>query len=217
MKRDYAVARRRMVEEQLRRAGITDRSVLRAMETVPRHMFVPRMLWHSAYEPCALPIGYGQTISKPFTVGLMTALLELGGAEKVLEVGTGTGYQAAILGELAADVVSVERVAPLARRAAANLAQLESANVSILAGDASFGLAQRGPWDAIIVTACAPGLPEALAAQLGEGGRLLIPIDHDGEQVLYRYTRAGDEVAVERSVACQFVPLLQGVEGDGHA
>jgi len=210
--RDKAVARRRMVQEQLRRAGITDRAVLQAMETVPRHLFVPRLVRHRAYEPCALPIGFGQTISKPFTVGLMTALLELQGPERVLEVGTGSGYQAAILGRLCAEVVSVERVVPLARRAAAQLAELGSTNVTVLAGDASFGMEERGPWDTIMVTACAPGLPEAMARQLRDGGLLLIPIVHAGEQVLYRYRRRGDELDVEQSVACQFVPLLQGLE-----
>lgn len=215
MIRDMAVARRRMVDEQLRRAGITDRTVLKAMEAVPRHLFVPRMLRHRAYEGCALPIGFGQTISKPFTVGLMSALLELRGDERVLEVGTGSGYQAAILSRLARDVVTLERVVPLARRAAAQLAELECANVTVLPGDASFGDEERGPWDAIIVTACAPGLPEAMARQLVDGGKLLIPIEHQGEQVLYRYRRRGAELDVERSVSCQFVPLLPGLEEPG--
>lgn len=212
MSRDYAVARRRMVEEQLRRAGVTDPAVLEAMRTVPRHRFVPRILQHRAYEPCALPIGYGQTISKPFTVGLMTALLEIAGHERVLEVGTGSGYQAAVLGRLCAEVVSVERVVPLALRAAGELAAQGYQNVTVLAGDASFGREQGAPWHAIIVTACAPGLPEAMASQLVEGGRILVPIVHDGEQTLYRYRRHGDELTVERGVPCQFVPLLPGLE-----
>ncbi len=210
--RGMAVARRRMVQEQLSRAGITDRAVLKAMEVVPRHLFVPRLVRHRAYEPCALPIGFGQTISKPFTVGLMSALLELQGNERVLEVGTGSGYQAAILGRLCTEVVSVERVVPLARRAGAQLAELGSTNVEVIAGDASFGLEEKGPWDTIVVTACAPGLPEAMARQLRDGGLLLIPIDHAGEQVLYRYRRHGSDLEVEQSVACQFVPLLQGLE-----
>ncbi len=215
--RGMAVARRRMVQEQLSRAGITDRAVLKAMEIVPRHLFVPRLVRHRAYEPCALPIGFGQTISKPFTVGLMTALLELQGSERVLEVGTGSGYQAAILGRLCTEVVSVERVVPLAQRAAAQLAELGSTNVEVLPGDASFGLEERGPWDTIVVTACAPGLPEGMARQLRDGGMLLIPIDHAGEQVLYRYRRHGGELEVEQSVACQFVPLLQGLEDQNSA
>jgi protein-L-isoaspartate(D-aspartate) O-methyltransferase len=217
MSRDYAVARRRMVEEQLRRAGITERAVLDAMQTVPRHCFVPRMLQHRAYEPCALPIGYGQTISKPFTVGLMSALLELAGHERVLEVGTGSGYQAAVLGQLCREVVSVERIVPLALRAAAELAAQEYANVTVLPGDASHGLAEGGPWHAIIVTACAPGLPEAMARQLVDGGHLLVPIVHDGEQVLYRYQRRGEDLTVERGVSCQFVPLLPGLEAQADA
>ena len=211
-RRDYAVARRRMVHEQLRRPGITDHNVLKAMESVPRHLFVPRILEHRAYEPCALPIGYGQTISKPFTVGLMTALLELQGHEHVLEVGTGSGYQAAVLSRLCAEVVTVERVVPLAERAARHLAAAGCDNVDVLPGDASFGLPGRDPWDAAIVTACAPGLPEAMARQLRIGGRLLIPIADHGEQVLYRYCRREDGLAVEQSVTCQFVPLLSGLE-----
>lgn len=217
MKRDYAVARRRMVQEQLRQAGVTDHAVLRAMEVVPRHLFVPRMLWHRAYEPCALPIGHGQTISKPFTVGLMTALLELNRDARVLEVGTGSGYQAAVLSRLAAQVVSIERIEPLARRAAAQIAAVEYDNVEVRADDASFGLRDLAPWDAIIVTACAPGLPEALASQLRDGGVLLIPIEHNGGQILYRYRRQGEEFAVERSVPCQFVPLLRGMEAASDA
>lgn len=217
MNRDYAVARRRMVEEQIRRAGISDRTVLRAMAEVPRHCFVPRILQHRAYEPCALPIGFGQTISKPFTVGLMSALLELMGHERVLEVGTGSGYQAAILGKLCAEVVSVERIVPLAQRASHQLGVLGYSNVTVLPGDASLGLADRAPWDAIIVTACAPGLPEEMARQLVSGGLLLVPIVHDGQQVLYRYHRKGESLSVERSVACQFVPLLSGLEVQARA
>jgi protein-L-isoaspartate(D-aspartate) O-methyltransferase len=211
-RREFAVARRRMVDEQVRRAGVTDRPVLKAMEAVPRHLFVPRMLRHRAHEGCALPIGFGQTISNPFIVGLMTALLELRGPERVLEVGTGSGYQAAVLAHLCREVVSIERVAPLAARAARQLQDLELTNVTVLAGDASFGAQERGPWDAIIVTACAPGLPETLSRQLHDGGTLLIPIAHGGEQLLYRYRRCGGELTVERSVPCQFVPLLPGVE-----
>lgn len=214
---DRAVARRRMVEEQLRRAGVLEPAVLAAMAEVPRHRFVPRMLQHRAYEACALPIGFGQTISKPFTVGLMSSLLELQGSERVLEVGTGSGYQAAVLGKLCREVVSVERIVPLAVRAAGHLRDLCYENVRVLAADASFGLADYGPWHAIIVTACAPGLPEAMAHQLVPGGLLLVPIGHDGEQVLYRYRRQGESFTVERSVACHFVPLLSGLAEQAHA
>ena len=217
MNRDFAVARRRMVEEQIRRAGVVDRAVLKAMAEVPRHCFVPRIMRHRAYEPCALPIGFGQTISKPFTVGLMSALLELDGHERVLEVGTGSGYQAAVLGRLCAEVVSVERISPLARRAADELRTLGFSNVTVTAGDASSGLPDLAPWDAIIVTACAPGLPVAMARQLVQGGLLLVPIAHGNDQLLYRYRRQGDAFSVERSVACQFVPLLPGLQEHAHA
>jgi protein-L-isoaspartate(D-aspartate) O-methyltransferase len=217
MNRDYAVARRRMVEEQIRRGGIVDPAVGKAMSEVPRHCFVPRAIRHRAYEPCALPIGFGQTISKPFTVGLMSALLELKGGERVLEVGTGSGYQAAVLGRLCAEVFSVERIVPLARRASSELQTLGYFNVTVLPGDASSGLPDLAPWDAIIVTACAPGLPGAMARQLVDGGFLLLPIMHENEQLLYRYRRHGDTFTVERSIECQFVPMLPGLQEQAHA
>ncbi len=207
----YSVARRRMVREQLAAAGLADPRVLRAMEEVPRHLFVPRLLHHRAHQPCALPIGYGQTISKPFTVGLMSCLLELQGHEHVLEVGTGSGYQAAVLGRLAATVVSVERIAPLAERSRLILADMGCDNVTVLASDGTVGEPDRAPYDAIMVTACAPHLPPLLVSQLKDGGYLLIPVNKGREQILYRYRRRGHEVEIERSVSCEFVPLLSGV------
>jgi protein-L-isoaspartate(D-aspartate) O-methyltransferase len=212
---EYAVARRRMVREQLREAGLDDPRVLRAMEEVPRHRFVPRLLRHRAHQPSALPIGYGQTISKPFTVGLMTQLLELHGHEHVLEIGTGSGYQGAVLARLARSVVSVERVMPLAERALQILGELGVENVTVLAGDGTAGWSDAAPYDAILVTACAPHLPPLLLGQLVEGGRLLIPVDNGREQILYRYRREGEEVVVEQSVSCRFVPLLGGVVAGG--
>jgi protein-L-isoaspartate(D-aspartate) O-methyltransferase len=209
---DYAVARRRMVREQLADAGLDDRRVLRAMEAVPRHRFVPALLHHRAHQDCALPIGFGQTISKPFTVGLMSCLLGLQGHERVLEIGTGSGYQAAVLGTLCRQVVTVERVAPLARRAGQLLADLGYANVEVRAADGREGAPDLAPYDAIVVTACAPHLPSALVAQLAEGGYLLLPVDKGREQILYRYQRRGQEVVIERSVSCRFVPLLPGVQ-----
>lgn len=211
MTREYAVARRRMVREQIAAAGITDRRVLQAMEEVPRHLFVPKLLCHRAQQPSALPIGYGQTISKPFTVGLMSALLELQGHEHVLEVGTGSGYQGAILARLAGTVISVERIAPLADRARTTLTQLGFENITVLAHDGTTGYIDHAPFDAIMVTACAPHLPPLLVSQLKDGGYLLIPVSKGREQVLYRYQRRGDEVVVEQSVSCRFVPLLGGV------
>ncbi len=209
---DYAVARRRMVREQLAAAGLDDRRVLKAMESVPRHRFVPRLLHHRAHQDCALPIGYGQTISRPFTVGLMSCLLGLQGHERVLEIGTGSGYQAAVLAALCREVVTVERVAPLARRAGRLLGELGFANVEVRAADGIQGAPDRAPFDAIVVTACAPRLPSVLVAQLVEGGYLLLPVDKGREQILFRYQRRGQEVMIERSVSCRFVPLLPGVQ-----
>jgi len=212
---NFAVARRRMVREQLAEAGLTDRRVLRAMEEVPRHLFVPRLLRHRAHQPSALPIGHGQTISKPFTVGLMSTLLELRGDEHVLEVGTGSGYQGAVLARLCRSVISVERITPLAERARVTLARLGVENINVLAADGSVGAPDHAPFDAIMVTACAPELPPHLVGQLADGGRLLIPVNRGSDQVLYRYVRRGGEVTIEQSVSCRFVPLLQGVTREG--
>ncbi len=209
---DYAVARRRMVREQIEGAGISNERVLTVMQIVPRHLFVPRLLWHRAHQPCALPIGFGQTISKPFTVGLMSALLELQGTEHVLEIGTGSGYQGAVLSRLAHSVVSVERIIPLADRSRSTLAELGYDNITVLAHDGVCGLADFAPFDAIMVTACAPYLPPHLVSQLKDGGLLLIPVSKGREQILFRYRRQGAEVLIEQSVSCRFVPLLPGVE-----
>ncbi len=204
-----------MVREQLVDGGLTDRRVLQAMEEVPRHLFVPKLLQHRAHQPSALPIGHGQTISKPFTVGLMTSLLELQGHEHVLEVGTGSGYQAAILAKLARTVVSVERISPLAERSRVTLAKLGVENINVLAHDGGVGAPDYAPFDAIMVTACAPSLPAHLVSQLKDGGHLLIPISKGREQILYRYRRQGQEVSIEQSVSCRFVPLLSGVTAEG--
>lgn len=209
---EYSVARRRMVREQIAGMGITDPEVLRAMEEVPRHLFVPSLLAHRAHQPSALPIGYGQTISKPFTVGLMTSLLELKGHEKVLEVGSGSGYQGAILAHLVREVISVERIAPLADQAREALLKLGLHNITVLAHDGITGYADHAPFDSIMVTACAPHLPPHLISQLKDGGHLLIPITTGQEQILYRYQRQGNEVVVEQSVSCRFVPLLDGIK-----
>jgi protein-L-isoaspartate(D-aspartate) O-methyltransferase len=216
--RDYAVARRRMVREQLHAEGITDARVLAAMGEVPRHRFVPRVLEPRAYEACALPIGFGQTISQPFMVGLMTALLHLRGHERVLEIGTGSGYQAAVLSRLAHEVVTIERVAPLARRAAEILASLGCNNVRVLPADGAEGVPDHAPYDGIMVTACAPSLPESLPPQLADGGFLLVPMTTpDGEQVLFRYCRHGERLDVEESIPCRFVALRRGIEDDDDA
>ncbi len=213
MTRDYAVARRRLVREQLEADGITDPRVLAAMREVPRHRFVPSALQHRAYESCALPIGYDQTISQPFMVGLMTALLELKGDETVLEIGTGSGYQAAILSRLAGRVITIERVVPLADRARAVLAELGCDNVTVLADDGSEGYEPAAPYDGIMVTAGTPATPAALTRQLVNGGYLLVPLgDNEGSQVLTRFRRQGDGLAAQQSVLCRFVPLRRGME-----
>lgn len=210
---DFAVARRRMVAEQIEGAGVDDPAVLRAMTEVPRHLFVPSRLSHRAYHGCALPIGYDQTISQPFIVGLMAALLELRGDEHVLEVGTGSGYQAAVLSHLAGSVVSVERVEPLALRSARLLDELGYDNVEVYAADGATGVPERGPYGAIAVTACPPRLPSLLFHQLREGGTLVLPIGTGEDQTLYRYRRRDGEAVVERSVPCRFVPMLEGLTG----
>jgi len=209
--KDYAVARRRMVEQQLVPEGVTDPGVLAAMAAIPRHLFVPRLLRHRAYESCALPIGYDQTISQPLVVGLMSMLLELRGDEKVLEVGTGSGYQAAVLSRLAARVLTVERIEPLALRAARTLEQLGIDNVEVLAADGRQGLSDEAPFDAVIVTASPDELPSELFHQLREGGRLVIPIGPSAAQVLYRYHKRGGRAVIERSLPVRFVPLLPGL------
>ncbi len=210
--KDYAVARRRMVAEQLEGAGLADKRVLSVMKEVPRHRFVPRLFEHRAHQPSALPIGFGQTISKPFTVGLMSTLLELKGHEHVLEVGTGSGYQGAVLSRLARKVLSVERVKPLATRARTILADMGYDNITVMAHDGICGLADHAPFDAIMVTACAHQLPPHLVSQLKDGGYLLIPVNKGREQILYRYQRQKEEVIIEQSVSCRFVPLLGGIE-----
>lgn len=211
---DYQVARKIMVQEQLHDAGIHDPYVLEAMREVPRHRFVPRLLRPRAYLPCALPIGYGQTISQPFTVGLMTALLELTGHEKILEVGTGSGYQAAVLSRLAHTVLTVERITPLAERARRILRELACDNVEVYAADGNLGLPLAAPFDAIVVTASVQRLPEPLLTQVKDGGRLLVPLGAGPEQALYRYIKRGSTASVERSVSCQFVPLQPGLAPD---
>jgi protein-L-isoaspartate(D-aspartate) O-methyltransferase len=216
--RNWTVARRRMVREQLAQAGIDDPTVLKVMGEVPRHRFVPGPLEHRAYQPSALPIGFGQTISKPFTVALMTALLELRGDERILEIGTGSGYQAAVLSHLTAAVFTVERIVPLAERARRLLAELGRDNVTVIAADGQDGAAVHAPFDAILVTASAPRVPPALAAQVRDGGYVLLPVAKNSKQTLYRFRRHGVEMTVEESIPCGFVPLRTGLsEGAARA
>lgn len=206
-------SRRRLVQE-LRLLGIEDERVLKAMEKVPRHLFVPEALRHKAYLDLPLPIGYGQTISQPSTCALMTQALELRGGEKVLEVGTGSGYQTALLAELTPRVFSIERVPELAQRARRILDALGYGWALIRVGDGSQGWPEEAPFDRILVTAAAPRVPEALVRQLKVGGKLVLPVGEDGGQRLLRVTRHLDSVRVEDLGPCRFVKLL-GKEGWG--
>lgn len=205
-------ARARMVEQQLRRRGIDDENVLAAMGRVPRERFVPEHARRRAYEDEALPIGFGQTISQPFMVATICALLELEGHERVLDVGTGSGYQAAVLSELAAEVVTVERLPELAEAARDALAGAGYAGVEVRVGDGSVGLPDRAPFDAIAVAAAAPSVPAALYDQLVEGGRLVVPRGSRWGQELVLVLRTSSGPREQASVPCRFVPLV-GDEG----
>lgn len=197
------------IDEQLVARGIRDSRVLQAMRRVPREAFVPESSQGLAYADRALPIGGGQTISQPFMVAVMTEALMLQGAERVLEIGTGSGYQAAILAELAAEVISIERRPELADEARRIIRSLGYANVEIIVGDGTLGLAARAPFDRILVTAGAPRVPEALTQQLSaDGGRLVIPVGTSDQQWLRVIARVGDRFEDTTREACVFVPLV---------
>jgi protein-L-isoaspartate(D-aspartate) O-methyltransferase len=200
--------RRQMVDHQIHARGVEDRLVLEAMRKVPRHVFVPQEYLDSAYADRPLPIGHGQTISQPYMVAVMTEALRLTGREKVLEVGTGSGYQAAILAEIVDHVVSLERLPELAETAESTLRQLGYVNVEVVVGDGSKGYAARSPYDGIVVTAGAPEVPAVLTEQLADGGRLVIPVGNSFQQTLTRVTRKDDRQNVERLEGCVFVPLI---------
>ncbi len=201
-----------MVEEQLISRGIRDEKVLAAFRKVPREAFVPAELSASAYEDNPLPIGEGQTISQPYVVALMTESAKITPSARVLEVGAGSGYAAAILGEIAAEVVTIERHAALAESARQALARLGYTNVEVLCGDGSLGVPDRAPFAAILVAAGAPAPPESLKAQLAEGGRLVIPLSVDAHQDLMVIRRCGERFEEEDLGAVRFVPLM-GEEG----
>jgi len=206
--RDYQAERKRMVEGQLRRRGIRDPRVLAAMEKVPRHRFLPNPDDASAYEDYPLPIGSGQTISQPYMVALMTECLLLKGRERVLEIGTGSGYQAAILAELSRSVYSIERFASLAERARAVLAELGYSNVEVIVGDGSLGYPDAAPYDRIIVTAAAPKVATPWIEQLADGGRLVVPLGDRWGQTLTVVTKRADKLDYEDMGGCVFVPLV---------
>jgi len=192
----------------LRRRGILDDRVLAAMAAVPRERFVPDPERGDAYADRALPIGHGQTISQPFMVATICALLRLRGGERVLDVGTGSGYQAAVLAELAAEVVTVERVPELAERARQTLAATGYGRVDVRIADGTLGAPDRAPFDAIAVAAAAPAVPDALYAQLADGGRLVVPVGSRRDQQLRLIVRTAGGPDVAPSVPCRFVPLV---------
>jgi protein-L-isoaspartate(D-aspartate) O-methyltransferase len=201
-----------MVERQLRRRGITDERVLEAMGRVPRELFVDESERKSAYDDAPLGIGYGQTISQPYMVGLIAQNAAVRRGDRVLDVGSGSGYAAAVFAELGAEVDTIERIPELADRARAALEAAGYPDVRVHVGDGSVGLAEEAPYDAIAVAAAAPGLPEALYGQLVPGGRLVVPVgDAEGQRLLVA-VRSPEGPAILRSVPCRFVPLL-GAEG----
>ena len=210
---DRSEERRLMVEQQLRERDIEDDRVLDAMERVPRHAFVPEALRDRAYDDAALPIGSGQTISQPYMVARICEALSLHGSERVLDVGTGSGYQAAVLAELAAEVHTIERLPELAEAARARLDEAGYGDrVHVHVGDGTLGLPEQAPFDAIAVAAAAPELPASLYEQLEPRGRLVVPVGKRHGQQLQLIVRSPEGPAVVRSVSCRFVPLL-GEEG----
>lgn len=207
---DQETRRIRMVAEQIVARGVRDPLVLAAMRKVPRELFVPAALADFAYEDCALPIEEGQTISQPYVVAWMTAALELQPGDRALEIGTGSGYAAAVLAEIAREVRTVERHRPLAEGARRRLADAGYANVFVRCGDGTLGWAEHAPYDGIVVTAGGPVIPEALLAQLATGGRLVMPVGEEPElQHLVRVRRAAErELRIEELGDVQFVPLV---------
>ena len=204
----FAEARREMVETQIRRRHIHDDRVLNCLERVPRHEFMPADFASRAYDDIPLPIGGGQTISQPYIVAAMTSALRLAGNERVLEIGTGLGYQAAVLGCLSREVLSVEVRPELARLAADRLARLGYANVHVHHGDGTLGLPEFAPYDAILVAAAAPSIPQPLLAQLADGGRMVIPVGDVENQELRLIQRDRDTFPTTVLEGCRFVPLL---------
>jgi len=203
--------RARMVQ-RLREKGIQDERVLGAMAKVPRHLFVEEALASRAYEDTALPIGHGQTISQPYVVARMTEAITIGGTpEKVLEIGTGCGYQTAVLSPLVGRIYSIERIEPLLDRAKDRLRELQIKNVRFKHGDGNVGWPSQAPFDGILLAAAPHALPQQLLDQLAEGGRLIAPVGPEGRQELLRFTRRGDQFLRERLGFVSFVPLLGGV------
>jgi protein-L-isoaspartate(D-aspartate) O-methyltransferase len=204
----YTRERLQMVADQIAGRDIDDQAVLQAMRKVPRHCFVPPENRHLAYADCPLPIGQGQTISQPYIVALMTQLLLLQGNEIVLEIGTGSGYQAAILGMIVPHVYTMERHKRLADQATKVLGELSLVNVEVKVGDGTLGWPEHAPYHAILATAAAPHVPQALLDQLADGGRLVLPVGGRGGQYLERWFRFGEKLHREQGVPVAFVPLV---------
>jgi len=207
----YSSLRRQMVDSQLRRRGIADERVLAAMERVPRHEFAPERYRDQAYEDHPLPIGEGQTISQPYIVAVMLDALKLAPTDKVLEIGTGSGYVTALLAELTESVISIERHESLAESARALLAVLACSNVKVVIGDGTRGFPEAAPYDAIVVSAAAAEMPPALITQLGEGGRMIIPVGSEDSQQLRLVRIENGQPHIELRELCRFVPLIPGV------
>jgi protein-L-isoaspartate(D-aspartate) O-methyltransferase len=210
---EFQAARHAMIQD-LHQRGILAQRVLAAMDRVPRERFVPRELEHLAYADRALPIGCEQTISQPYIVALMTDALQLSGSERVLEIGTGSGYQTAILAELSGDVVSIERHAELAEGARAVLSAQGCRNVTLIVGDGTRGCADHAPYDRILVAAAASEIPPALVDQLGEGGILVIPLGDPGGQELQAFHKVGGRLHTRWLSGCRFVPLVADTQVD---
>jgi protein-L-isoaspartate(D-aspartate) O-methyltransferase len=207
-RKEYAALCVEMIEKQLRRRGITDAAVLSAMMAVPRHDFVAEELRSHAYDDLPLPIGGGQTISQPYIVAAMTAALHLQPADRVLEIGTGCGYHAAVLSRLAREVFTIERRPELASSASTKLARLGYSNAHVHCGDGTLGLLEFAPFDAILVAAAAPAIPKPLLAQLAEGGRMILPIGDKEHQELQFIERRGNAFPAKMLEGCRFVPLV---------
>ncbi len=205
---EFEKARHLMVGKQLKGRDITDPQVLEAMRNVPRHLFVPHSHRDRAYDDMAMGIGEGQTISQPYMVAKMTEMLELTGTERVLEVGTGSGYQSAVLAALARDVYTVERIEELSLRAQRTIESSGAGNVNFLVGDGTGGWPDEAPFDRILVTAAAPDIPQPLEEQLAEGGILIAPVGTQASQQLVKVRRVGGEFRREFGIFCVFVPLI---------
>jgi protein-L-isoaspartate(D-aspartate) O-methyltransferase len=205
---DWLVLRRQMVEEQIGCRGINDPIVLGAFLKIERHRFVPEESVNRAYADFPLPIGHGQTISQPYIVALMTQCLGLSGREKVLEIGTGSGYQSAILAQLCRHLYTIERIKPLAERAEALFSELSYSNIKLKVGDGSLGWPEEAPFERIIVTAASPQIPEPLADQLAESGKMVLPLGDSFSQVLTVVSKSGGKLGSSAVCGCVFVPLL---------